>query len=73
MDTDETLRLSALTRSARFSIATHRRDAGPLCPGGPSSTGKRENGCRAASELAREAKTAARDKLRYVLGTQKTI
>lgn len=73
MDADQTLRLSALTRKARLSIAGHRRDAGPLCPGGPSLTGKRENACRAASELAREAKTAARDKLRYVLGTQKTI
>ena len=73
MDTDQTIHMSDLTRTTRFSIAGHRRAAGQLCPAGPSLTRKRANGCRPAYELTREAKTAARDNLRYVLGTQKTI
>jgi hypothetical protein len=71
MDTDQTLRLSALTCAVRLSVAGHRHPTGPLCPGRSSSIGKRENGRRAASKLTREAKMAARDKLEYVLDTQK--
>ena len=54
MDTDQTLRVPALARTVRSSIAGHRPPTGRLRPGGPASTEKRENCVRVVPRRAHQ-------------------
>ena len=64
MDPKQTLRVSDVTSTPRFSIAGHGHLTAPLCPDRSSSTEKRENFCRAPSKLTREDKNGCPRQLR---------
>jgi hypothetical protein len=64
MDTGQTLRVPALARTVRSSIADHRQPTGRLRPGGPASTEKRENCARVVPRRTHEPKNYCPRQLR---------